>query len=53
MRAAESVGRPLGDDGFLAWIERATGRRLTPRKRGPKARMDADANGAAQLDLLR
>jgi hypothetical protein len=53
LRAAESFGRPLGDGGFLAWIERATGRRLAPEKRGPKPWMDADANGDAQLDLLR
>jgi putative transposase len=53
LRAAESVGRPLGDRGFLAWIERATGRRLAPGKRGPKPRMDTDANREAQLDLLR
>jgi putative transposase len=52
LRAAESVGRPLGDEGFLAWIERVTDRRLAPRKRGPKPRADADANGDAQLDLL-
>jgi putative transposase len=53
LRAAESVGRPLGDSGFLGWIERATGRRLAPRKRGPKPRPDADAGGDEQLDLLR
>ena len=36
LRAAESVGRPLGDDRFLARIERLTARRLRPGKRGPK-----------------
>jgi putative transposase len=36
LRAAESIGRPLGDDRFLARIERLTARRLRPRKRGPK-----------------
>jgi putative transposase len=36
LRAAESVGRPLGDDRFLARIERRTGRVLKPGKRGPK-----------------
>jgi hypothetical protein len=36
LRAAESVGRPLGDDRFLARIERLTGRLLKPGKRGPK-----------------
>jgi putative transposase len=33
LRAAESIGRPLGDDRFLA---RRTGRLLKPGKRGPK-----------------
>jgi putative transposase len=36
LRAAESIGRPLGGDRFLARIERLTGRTLKPRKRGPK-----------------
>jgi putative transposase len=35
-RAAESIGRPLGNDRFLSRIERLTGRPLKPRKRGPK-----------------
>jgi putative transposase len=37
LRAAESIGRPLGDDRFLARIERLTKRRLRPGKRGPKS----------------
>jgi putative transposase len=36
LRAAESIGRPLGNDRFLARIERQTGRVLKPGKRGPK-----------------
>jgi putative transposase len=36
LREAESIGRPLGDDRFLARIERLTKRRLRPGKRGPK-----------------
>jgi putative transposase len=36
LRAAESIGRPLGDDRFLARLERRTGRALKPGKRGPK-----------------
>jgi putative transposase len=36
LRAAESIGRPLGDDRFLSRIERRTGRVLKPAKRGPK-----------------
>jgi putative transposase len=36
LRAAETIGRPLGDDRFLARLERLTGRILKPGKRGPK-----------------
>ena len=36
LRAAESIGRPLGDDRFLARLERLTGRPLKAGKRGPK-----------------
>src|SRR6478735_4805197 len=36
LRAAESIGRPLGDDRFLARIERRTGRILKPGQHGPK-----------------
>jgi len=36
LRAAESIGRPLGNDRFIARIERLTKRNLRPRKRGPK-----------------
>jgi len=36
LRAAESIGRPLGGDRFLARIEKRTGRTLAPGKRGPK-----------------
>ncbi len=41
LRAAESIGRPLGSDRFLARLERRTGRTLKPAKRGPKP-ADAD-----------
>ena len=36
LRAAESIGRPLGDDRFLNRLERLTKRSLKPGKRGPK-----------------
>ena len=36
LRAAESIGRPLGDDRFLAQIGRMIKRRLRAGKRGPK-----------------
>jgi putative transposase len=43
LRAAESIGRPLGNDRFLARIERQTGRVLKPGKRGPKpSELDRD-----------
>jgi putative transposase len=34
----ERTGRPLGSARFVAELERRTGRRLTPAKRGPKTR---------------
>jgi putative transposase len=42
LRAAESIGRPLGGEEFLAHIERLTKRQLRPRKRGPKPKAPAD-----------
>ena len=36
LRAAESIGRPLGDDRFLTRLERKMGRILKPGKRGPR-----------------
>lgn len=41
LRSAESIGRPLGDNRFLARIERQTGRVLKPAKRGPKPSVGA------------
>jgi putative transposase len=40
LRAAESIGRPLGSDRFIARLERLTGRPLKPAKRGPKPEGD-------------
>jgi len=45
LRAAESVGRPLGNDKFLARLERLAGRALRPGKRGPKPRSHDEAQG--------
>jgi hypothetical protein len=45
LRAAESIGRPLGDDRFLARIERLTSRGLKPRKPGPKPGVQVEAKG--------
>jgi putative transposase len=36
LRRAESIGRPLGDERFIARLEALTRRRLKPAKRGPK-----------------
>jgi putative transposase len=36
LRQAESIGRPLGDDNFIAQLEALTQRHLKPAKRGPK-----------------
>ena len=44
LRAAETIGRPLGSAAFIAKIEALTGRRLSRRKPGPKGpREDEDA----------
>jgi putative transposase len=48
LRAAESIGRPLGDDKFLARLERLAGRTLRPGKRGPKPR----STDKAQASLI-
>jgi hypothetical protein len=52
LRAAESIGRPLGNDGFLAMIERATRRRLRPGKRGPKPSARPDEGQGELLNAL-
>jgi putative transposase len=36
LRAAESIGRPLGEERFMTRLGRLTGPRLRPAKRGPK-----------------
>jgi putative transposase len=48
LRRAESIGRPLGDEAFLARLEALTRRSLKPGKRGPKpsARGGAEAEGS-------
>ena len=38
LRAAESIGRPLGSKAFVARLEQLSGRTLRPAKRGPKPR---------------
>ena len=41
LRRAESIGRPLGDAGFLERLEALTGRRLKREKPGPKRKTSA------------
>ena len=38
LRAAESIGRPVGSKAFVARLEKLSGRTLRPAKRGPKPR---------------
>jgi len=38
LRAAETIGRPVGSKKFLARLEGLSGRTLRPAKRGPKPR---------------
>ena len=52
LRGAESIGRPLGDSGFLALVERITTRRLRPQKRGRKQRTPADETPDDLFDAL-
>jgi putative transposase len=40
IRRAETVGRPLGDDAFMAHIEATSGRNPRAGKRGPRKRED-------------
>ncbi|CAA7621813.1 conserved hypothetical protein [Magnetospirillum sp. LM-5] len=41
LRQAETIGRPLGDDGFLSALEEQCGRSLKPARRGPKPKPKA------------
>jgi putative transposase len=45
LRAAESIGRPLGNKAFLARLERLTKRTLQPGKRAPKPHLPDDKQG--------
>ncbi|MBP6012272.1 MAG: transposase [Alphaproteobacteria bacterium] len=40
LRQAETIGRPLGSDRFIARLERKSGRVLKPAKRGRKAKVE-------------
>ena len=41
LRKAESLGRPIGSIGWLEAMERQTGQRLLPAKRGPKSKSNS------------
>jgi putative transposase len=41
LRMAETTGRPVGSAGWVEEIERKSGRSLSPKKRGPKAKENA------------
>jgi len=45
LRAAESIGRPLGPPAFLDWLAALAGRDPRPGKRGRKPRLAAQAGG--------
>jgi putative transposase len=49
LRRAESIGRPLGDDAFLAHLEAMARRRLRRGKRCPKPQQSDDG---AQSELV-
>ena len=42
LRRSESTGRPAGGGDWLEGLEQRTGRRLAPKKRGPKTKARAD-----------
>jgi putative transposase len=45
LRRAETIGRPLGGDTFLAELEALTHRSLKPAKPGPKSRTESQTKG--------
>lgn len=45
LRQAETIGRPLGADKFIARLERKSGRVLKPAKRGRKAKAEEENDG--------
>ncbi|CAA7626838.1 transposase [Magnetospirillum sp. UT-4] len=49
LRQAETIGRPLGDDGFVSALEDRCGSPLKPARRGPRPRPQADGALAPSL----
>ncbi len=42
LRQSETTGRPLGSDQWIEKLEKLTGRKLKPQKRGPKSKTRGD-----------
>ena len=42
LRQSESTGRPLGSEEWMDKLEKMTGKRLKPQKRGPKVKVRED-----------
>ncbi|MCP4391302.1 MAG: transposase, partial [Gammaproteobacteria bacterium] len=42
LRQSETTGRPLGSDQWIEKLEKQTGRKLKPQKRGPKSKTRGD-----------
>jgi putative transposase len=43
LRRAETIGRPVGNEGFMAQLEALSGRALKPGKRGPAPKVAGDS----------
>ena len=43
LRQSETTGRPLGSDQWIEKLEKRTGRKLKPQKRGPKRKTKGDS----------
>lgn len=52
LRRAETIGRPLGAEAFLAGLEAASGRTLRPARRGPKPKTGPGAEQKALFSAL-
>jgi putative transposase len=50
IRRHTRTGRPLGSTAFLVGIEERLGRRLLPKKRGPRMRKSAQDRGNDQSE---
>lgn len=53
LRRSETIGRPIGMEGFLRRAEEQVGRTLKPRKRGPKPAESAGSPSSDQMHCHR